>query len=630
MIIYQNTKGGFISDVRNGYIAETIKSEFAKHNIINNNDAEYRAWANSLMYMRNVLDDTDISDECDVAIEYQIPLTAKRVDFLIAGKDDNDNKNIVVIELKQWENCEPTQRPDVVKAFTGGANRAVCHPSYQAYSYAKIIEGFNEDIYKENIKLNPCAYLHNFKEENRKNIDCNLYKEATSLAPVFLANDIIKLRDFIKSFIKKKDGCDLLMKIDNGRLKPAKALQDSLASMLKGNKEFYLIDEQKVAYETVKKLVEKKLRETNSVENVNQKYTIIIQGGPGTGKSVVAIQLLCDLIQKGYSVNYVTKNAAPRNVYFEKLKREKYKLNYIKNLFRGSGSYIDVPNNYFDCLIADEAHRLNEKSGMFSNLGENQIKEIIHASKVSVFLIDEDQVVTTSDIGSIKMIEHFAKEEGSIVYEGSEINLVSQFRCNGSDGYLAFLDNMLGIRKTANYDFDFDYDVRLYDNPNKMKSDLKEKNDINNKSRMLAGYCYNWITKNNPNSEEYDIVLEDTFKAKWNFGNTSTWAIDEKSFEQVGCIHTSQGLEFDYCGVIIGRDLVLENGEVKTNYKNRAKTDTSLKGIKTTKNFELADRIIKNTYRTLLSRGQKGCFIYCEDKLLLQYMSKMLNKDIIK
>lgn len=630
MIIYQNTKGGFINDVRNGYIAETIKSEFAKHNIINNNDAEYRAWANSLMYMRNVLDDTDISDECDVAIEYQIPLTAKRVDFLIAGKDDNDNKNIVVIELKQWENCEPTQRPDVVKAFTGGANRAVCHPSYQAYSYAKIIEGFNEDIYKENIKLNPCAYLHNFKEENRKNIDCNLYKEATSLAPVFLANDTIKLRNFIKSFIKKKDGCDLLMKIDNGRLKPAKALQDSLASMLKGNKEFYLIDEQKVAYETVKKLVEKKLRETNSVENINQKYTIIIQGGPGTGKSVVAIQLLCDLIQKGYSVNYVTKNAAPRNVYFEKLKKEKYKLNYIKNLFRGSGSYIDVPNNYFDCLIADEAHRLNEKSGMFSNLGENQIKEIIHASKVSVFLIDEDQVVTTSDIGSIKMIEHFAKEEGSIVYEGSEINLVSQFRCNGSDGYLAFLDNMLGIRKTANYAFDFDYDVRLYDNPNKMKSDLKEKNEINNKSRILAGYCYNWITKNNPNSEEYDIVLEDNFKAKWNFGNTSTWAIDEKSFEQVGCIHTSQGLEFDYCGVIIGRDLVFENGVVKTNYNNRAKTDTSLKGIKTTKNFELADRIIKNTYRTLLSRGQKGCFIYCEDKLLLQYMSKMLNRDIIK
>lgn len=283
MIIYQNTKGGFIEDVRNGYIADKIEEEFEKHNISHSNQAEYRAWANSLMFMRNALDDNDISDDCSLAIEYQIPLTAKRVDFLIAGKDEDDNNNIVVIELKQWENCSSTQRPDVVKAFTGGAERAVTHPSYQAYSYAKIIENFNEDVYKEDIRLKPCAYLHNFKEENRKNIDNDLYADAIKLAPIFLAKDIVKLRNFIKSFIKKKDNCDLLMKIENGKLKPAKALQDSLASMLDGNKEFYLIDEQKVAYETVKKLVEKSLRDVNKATGENQKYTIIVEGGPGTG-----------------------------------------------------------------------------------------------------------------------------------------------------------------------------------------------------------------------------------------------------------------------------------------------------------------------------------------------------------
>lgn len=630
MIIYQNTKGGFIDDIRNDYIADKIEAEFAKHNIAHSNAAEYRAWSNSLMFMRNALDDNEISDECKLAIEYQIPLTAKRVDFLIAGKDNNDNNNIVVVELKQWEDCKPTKRQDVVIAYTGGANRAVAHPSYQAYSYAKIIENFNEDVYKENISLEPCAYLHNFKEENRNNIDNDLYSEAIKLAPLFLARDTAKLRNFIKTFIKKSDNCNLLMKIENGKLKPAKALQDSLASMLNGNKEFYLIDEQKVAYETVKKLVEKSLRDTNNVSGLSKKYTIIIEGGPGTGKSVVAIQLLCDLIQKGYSVNYVTKNAAPRNIYFEKLKQNNYKLNYIKNLFKGSGSYIGVQNNYFDCLIADEAHRLNAKSGMFQNLGENQIKEIIHASKVSVFLIDENQVVTTSDIGSIDLIKKFAKDENSAVYTGDEINLVSQFRCNGSDGYLAFLDNLLNIRTTANTNFDMDYDIRLFDSPSKMREALREKNDINNKSRMLAGYCYNWITKKNPNSDEYDINLEDNFHAKWNFGNTSTWAIDENSFPQVGCIHTSQELEFDYCGVIIGKDLIYKDGTVQTDYLKRAKTDTSLKGIKTTKNYALADRIIRNTYRTLLSRGQKGCFIYCEDKAFLNYMSRMLNKEIIK
>ena len=628
MIIYENTKGGFIDDIRNGDIADKIKESFYAHNISNNNDAEYRAWSNSLMFMRNVLDDDEISDDCSLAIEYQIPLTSKRVDFLIAGKDENNNNNIVVIELKQWENCTPTQRPDIVYAFTGGAERAVCHPSYQAYSYAKIIENFNEDIYKDDISLIPCAYLHNYKEQNRHNIEHEVYKEALKLSPCFLSHDVPKLRSFIKTFIKKKDDIDLLMKIENGKLKPAKALQDSLASMLNGNREFYLIDEQKVAYETVKKLVEKSLRSTNTINGLNQKYTIIIQGGPGTGKSVVAIQLLCDLIQKGYSVNYVTKNAAPRHVYFSKLMQNDYKKKYIESLFRGSGAYINTPINFFDCLIVDEAHRLNEKSGLFNNLGENQIKEIIHASKVSVFLIDENQKVTTKDIGSVKLIEQFAKEEGSIIYKGEELNLVSQFRCNGSNSYLTFLDHLLEIKTTNDSNFDVDYEIRLFNNPNTMREQLRIKNNINNKARMLAGYCYEWVTKNNKYSDIYDIELEKNFKAKWNFDNTNTWAIDEESFEQVGCIHTSQGLEFDYVGVIIGQDLRYENSHIKTDYTQRAKSDASLKGIKTTKNYLLADEIIKNTYRTLLSRGQKGCYIYCEDKDLLKHISNLLNKKI--
>ena len=626
MIVYSNTKGGFVEDVRNGIIAKKIEAEFYKHNINHHNEGEYRAWANSLVHMRNALDDIEISDECSVAIEYQIPLTAKRVDFLIGGVDEFDNNNIVVIELKQWENSSITSRPDIVTAFTGGANRAVCHPSYQAYSYAKIIENFNEDIYTNSISLIHCAFLHNYKEENRSNIDNDFYAEVISYAPIFLAEDVSKLRNFIKKYIKKKDGIDLLMKIENGKLKPAKALQDSLASMLRGNEEFYLIDEQKVAYETIKKLVANSLKQSNQVNGLNQKYTIIVEGGPGTGKSVVAIKLLCDLIQKGYSANYVTKNSAPRDVYFEKLKKDKQKLNYIKTLFKGSGQYIDVPNNYFDCLIADEAHRLNAKSGMYKNKGENQIKEIIHASKVSVFSIDENQIVTTSDIGSVDLIKKFASDEGSIVYHSEDYNLVSQFRCNGSDGYLAFLDNLLGIKETANYNFDMDYDIRLFNNPTLMKEELKKKN-YNNKARLLAGYCYNWITQKDKFSDIYDIVLENGFKAKWNFANT-IWAIDENSFDQVGCIHTSQGLEFDYCGVIIGKDLYFSEEEVRTNYLARAKTDTSLKGIKTTKNYTLADRIIRNTYRTLLSRGQKGCYIYAEDKALLNYMSKMLNIEI--
>ena len=624
MIIYENTKGGFVHDIRHGSIAAKVQAEFTKHNIVHHNEAEYRAWSNSLMYMCNVIDDDAISDEVKLAVEYQIPLTSKRIDFLLAGEDDRGSKNVVVVELKQWEDSGETSRPDVVTAFTGGANRSVCHPCYQAYSYAKIIETFNEDIYRGSIQLKPCAYLHNYLEANRKHIDNTRYRDAIDAAPIFLAEDVDKLRDFIKTYVKKKDNVDLLMQIDHGRLKPAKALQDSLSSMMRGNREFCLVDEQKVAYETVRKLVGSAVKNAGNPVKSGEKAVVIVSGGPGTGKSVVAIQLLCDLIQKGFSANYVTKNAAPRNVYFEKLRQDHYRLGYIKSLFKSSDAFWNMPKNTLDCIIVDEAHRLKRKSAIFH--GENQVKEIINAGRVAVFFIDEDQQITTKDIGSKAEIRKWCDFYGAKLYEGADLDLVSQFRCNGSDGYLNFLDNLLGIRETANTEFDFDYDVQLYDNPSKMREALREKNAVNNKARMIAGYCYEWVSESNPDGDIYDIVLEDGFKAKWNFQN-SLFAIDEASFEQVGCIHTTQGLEFDYCGIIIGQDLRFVGGKVITDQTKEAMSDKS-SGIRSCKDPSLADKLIRNTYKTLLSRGQKGCYIYCEDKALLEHMSRMLHLPI--
>ncbi|HOI46999.1 MAG TPA: DUF2075 domain-containing protein [Bacilli bacterium] len=617
MIIYSNQIRQFNDDVDNGIIAERLHEELQKRNIFHNNLSEFRSWNNSLLHMKNVLADDEIEKEIYVAIEYQIPATSKRVDFIISGLDEADKSNVVIIELKQWDSAEKTSREDIVTTFLGGTKRAVTHPSYQAYSYAKTIENYNENVQKKHIELHPCCFLHNYPESKRNELDNSLYANIIKLAPMYLKQDVRKLRDFIKKYIKKSDSGKTLYEIEHGKIKPSKVLQDSIVSMIRGNQEFMMIDEQKVVYSTVKKLVERAILR-------NEKYTIIIEGGPGTGKSVIAINLLADF--KHLVANYVTKNSAPRNVYFEKLRRGNYKLNYIKTLFKGSGAYVDSKSNEFDLLIVDESHRLNEKSGMFMNQGENQIKEIINAAKVSVFFIDEDQIVTTKDFGSIQEIDKQAKAMNSQVYKGDDFKLVSQFRCNGSDGYIAFLDHLLQVRETANYDgFEMDYDFRVYDNPSTMKEDLQILNKINNKARMIAGYCYEWVSRNNYNDSVYDIVIGDDFKAKWNFSSTNTWAIDSDSFDQVGCIHTSQGLEFDYVGIIIGKDLIYRNNKVVTDFSKRATTDASLKGIKTTKKYDLADRIIRNTYKTLMSRGQKGCFVYCEDKELMRYFSEKIN-----
>lgn len=278
---------------------------------------------------------------------------------------------------------------------------------------------------------------------------------------------------------------------------------------------------------------------------------------------------------------------------------------------------------------ADEAHRLNAKSGMFQNMGENQIKEIIHAAKCSVFFIDESQRVTLSDIGSVAEIERWAEKEQS---EVCKMELVSQFRCNGSDGYLAWLDDVLDIRQTANYEMDdIDYDIRICDSPSEVYNIVLEKNKAPNHARLLAGYCWNWIKEGKNNTDVHDIKIGD-FEMSWNLGNSSTYAIDDTSVNEVGCIHTSQGLEFDYVGVIIGNDLRYRDGKVITDFTKRARTDQSLKGIRKMYKENLAeaekvaDEIIKNTYRTLMTGGMKGCYVYCEDKELSNYLKERLKK----
>ena len=614
MIVYSGNKESFQRDLINGVIASKIEVLFSSLGIPRESRAEYRSWENSLPKIGMIISNRKIDDDVQVALEYQIPLTSKRVDFMIGGNDGVRN-NVVIVELKQWETCRATTRENVVKAFTGGAERDVPHPSQQAYSYAKLIENFNEAVRENDIGLIPCAFLHNYKEENRDQI-CNIrYKEALSDAPVFLKEDGYGLSEFISRYVPKSAKKNLFEILENGKLRPSKSLQEEVGRILNGNTEFDMIDEQLVAYSTILKLVE------NSV-NDSKKHTIIVQGGPGTGKSVIAINLLAKIINNGFSCAYVTKTSAPRYTFSESLIKGKHKLSYLRGLFKSAGTCYKLNADTYTCLLCDEAHRLTAKSGIYSNLGENQVKEIINASRISVFFVDEGQIVHVRDIGTIDEIKKQAEALGSIVHCNDSLKLTSQFRCNGSDGYIAFLDDVLQIRHTANYSyFDLDYDIEVFDDACEMRDALRTKN-TNNKARMIAGYCYPWLSQND--KSKMDIILPGGFKAQWNF-TTEQFATDPDSFEQVGCIHSTQGLEFEYVGIIIGLDMVYKNNEVVTDYTKRDRRDSSIPRGKTQEDRVLADKIIRNTYKTLLSRGQKGCYIYCQDNALRDYIKKRLS-----
>ena len=614
MIVYAGSKKTFQSELINGGIGRRLDDLFRKLGMPRESYAEFRSWVSSLPRIGMIISNRAIDDEVQVALEYQIPLTSKRVDFMVAGTDGHRD-NVVIIELKQWETCQATSRENGVKAFTGGSLRDVAHPSQQAYSYAKLIENFNEDVRVNNIGLIPCAYLHNYKEENRSQICNGRYAEALQDAPVFLQKDGDALGDFIAKHVSAPSGRNLFEIIENGKLRPSKSLQDTVGSILNGNHEFEMIDEQLVAYSTILKLVE------NSVAD-SGKHTVIVQGGPGTGKSVIAMHLLAKLINNDCSCAYVTKTSAPRYTFWKSLTKGRHKIAYLKGLFMSSGVFHRVGADTFTCLLVDEAHRLNAKSGLYGNEGENQIREIINASKISVFFVDEDQIVSMKDIGRIDEIRRQAEALGATVHCSDSLKLISQFRCNGSDGYLAFLDDMLQIRRTANRDFfDLDYDIEVFDDACAMREALRVKN-TNNKARMIAGYCYPWISDRD--KSKMDIILPGGFAAQWNF-TTNEFATDENSFDQVGCIHSTQGLEFEYVGVIIGMDMQYVGGKVVTDYHRRyLKRDKTIANVRSAEDERLADRIIRNTYKTLLSRGQKGCYVYCEDCNLGKYIRQRL------
>lgn len=617
MIIYHSSKKGFVDDVFNGRIADEIDQAFFTHLGRHTSPNEVRSWKNSMMHMSNVMNTSDIPDDSGIAIEYQIPLTSKRVDFIISGLDENRKGNIIIIELKQWEQAKLSHKSGVIKTRFQHGEHETAHPSYQAWSYAYMLENYNEAVREKEIILSPCAFLHNYQSDAIINHTC--YQEYIDKAPIFLKPDARKLQDFIKRHIKYGAKDDIVWLIDNGRLRPSKQLADALNSMLQGNQEFILLDDQKIVYETALDLARTSV--------TDKKQVLIIEGGPGTGKSVVAINLLVQLTKEGLTAQYVSKNAAPRDVYTAKLSGSQKK-SFINNLFVGSGSFVEKEKDIFDTLIIDEAHRLNFKSGLYGNLGENQIVEIINAAKFSVFFVDDRQRVHIKDIGSKNAIKKYAEECGAVVHLGK---LSSQFRCNGSDGYLSWLDNTLQITETANiYLSQEDYDFQVFNDPNELFNAIFEKNKVNNRSRVVAGYCWDWNSKKDPNA--YDITIpEFAFQKRWNLNtDKNLWIIGNDSINEIGCIHTCQGLELDYVGVIVGNDVSYENGKIITDVKERSRNDQSVKGFGTLfksrkeQSIQDADEILKNTYRTLMTRGMKGCYVYfCNPALAKHFQSQL-------
>ncbi|MBR2668432.1 MAG: DUF2075 domain-containing protein, partial [Solobacterium sp.] len=379
MIIYNGIKTDFLSLVMDQKIEDVLSNTIYQKMHRHTPKSELDSWKNSMMYMFMVLSEPEIPSNAGIAIEYNIPQSSKRVDFIVSGYGKNDEEKAVIIELKQWEKVTAIDGLDgLVETYTGGALRQVVHPSYQAWSYARLIQDYNESVQNERIDLVPCAYLHNYETQEEDPLFEPQYTEYIKDAPVFTRHDVQELQTFIHKHVSKGDNSGVIYKIDKGKIKPSKSLQDAITSMVQGNQEFVMIDDQKVVYEKILDYSRKSYED-------GKKRVVIIKGGPGTGKTVVAINLLAKLTEDGQFTQYASKNSAPRNVYQKKLKGALRKSS-IDNMFKGSGAYTDVQKNMIDTLIVDAYGIIGLNSKGSANKGFLKLSPILFSPQMRLMI----------------------------------------------------------------------------------------------------------------------------------------------------------------------------------------------------------------------------------------------------
>jgi len=460
------------------------------------------------------------------------------------------------------------------------------------------------------IQLSACTYLHNYNYYSDDVIFADKFRTAINHYPLFTADDVNKLTGFLTSAVGEGEGLPILKKIEESKYRPSKKLMDHVGNMIKNKSEYILLDEQLIVYDKVLTCAKQGFHD-------KQKTMLIIKGGPGTGKSVIAINLVADLLLKGYNAHYATGSRA----FTETLRKIIGTRGSVQ--FKYFNSYRDADQNAVDILICDEAHRIRETSNSrYTPLHKRnnlaQLEELLNASKVAVFFIDDNQVVRPNEIGSVEYLKRYAEKYNCKVFE---YELEAQFRCNGSDAFVNWVNNTLGIKRTANviWEQHEEFDFRILSSPEELEKAIREKVAQGFTGRLTAGFCWDWSMPDEDGNLKEDVVIGD-FKRPWNarpeakrlakgIPPASLWAYDPNGINQVGCIYTAQGFEFDYVGVIFGLDLRYDFDKQKWLGDKTKSEDSVVKRSK-----EKFTDLLKNTYRVLLSRGMKGCYVYFMDK----------------
>lgn len=584
-------------------------------------ESEVRSWDASLRALAADLELAGL-EGVEVLIEYQLPLSSKRIDVVLAGEHPRrGGPSYVVVELKQWTRASLFEdEPELVLQPTYG-RRPVLHPVAQVRGYCEYLLDFVSTLHGSADVLAGAAYLHNATDDG---VDALRGYPQDELGRLFTAKDRGDFYAFLSSRLSPTNASIHADRLLRSSTAPSRQLLAVAAEELRTREQFVLLDEQRVAFDLV-------LHEVEKARRGDHKSVVVISGGPGTGKSVIALSLLGELGRRGVRAVHATGSRS----FTQTLRRVAgHRAPRTRALFMYFNQFMAAERNGLDVLIADEAHRIRENSvdrytpGALRRDPRRQVDELIDAARVPVFLLDQHQVVRPGEMGTVEDIEKHARERGLDVYT---IDLSTQYRSGGSAEYVSWVERLLGLAPggpvpwTGNERFV----VRTVSSPSVMEAALAEKLAEHQNARMAAGYCWPWSDPQPDGSLVPDVRIGD-WSRPWNLkGDRSVgdappaalWASDDRGFGQVGCVYTAQGFEYEWNGVLLGPDLVWRDDRwVAVRAENK---DPDFRNTKKVSAADF-DFLVRNVYKVLLTRGLRGVYLYSADEETQRMLERLV------
>ena len=611
MHLYQGTTKQFIADATQARLANMLSDRWFEEFRYRPSPSEVTSWRNSLSAMAHALQVADLTDQ-GILVELKMPLSSKRLDVLITGSNPTTKRDAaVIVELKQWTEVGRSNITDCVTVEYGGKPRDTLHPSRQVAQYQRYLldthPAFSDD---KAIALDACAYLHFAQHDPRSPLYHADFAGLLATNPSFAGDQLDALATFLDERVAGPDEGEILERVAATAFKPHKRLLDHVARVIRNEPTFVLLDEQLVAYNAILDAV------GHAGQNQHQ-VIFMVEGGPGTGKSVIALNLVAELAARGLSTLHLTGSKA----FTENLRKiVGGRAGAVFKYFRDTATITDK----LDVAILDEAHRIRTIStSRFTpakaRTGKAQIDDILDASRVTVFFIDDLQVVRPGEVGSTGLIREEAAKRG---VEVRDFKLEAQFRSNGSDSFIQWVDNTLELNRTPQvlWSMDDEFAFRIVGSIGELEHNIRLQAADGATARLVAGFCWPWSDPDDAGQLVPDVRVGD-WSMPWNardgvgrlgpgIPKSDFWASDKAGIDQVGCVYTAQGFEFDYVGVIVGPDLVyrpMDGGWV--GQRDQSNDRVVRRGVTETE----FTRYVKSTYRVLLTRGLRGCYVYFMD-----------------